>query len=60
MYMALTEFLATLSLNAGVWAISVVASMAVTAVVLYFFWDLVWRAVSAVGRAYGSSRHNSR
>jgi hypothetical protein len=32
--------------------------MAVTAVVLYFFWDLVWRGVSLAGRAIGSRRQN--
>jgi uncharacterized membrane protein len=58
MYLALSEFLVSLSGNSIVWAISVVAAMAVTAVVLYFFWDLVWRGVSLAGRAIGSRRQN--
>ncbi len=56
MYLILTDFLVALSGNAGIWAVSVVALMAVTAVGLFVFWDLVGRAVSLTARVCGSIR----
>ncbi len=46
MYQALIEFLLELSRHKILWAVCVIAAMAVTAVVLYFFWDLVGRGVA--------------
>ena len=46
-----TDFLLMLRDHTVLWAIAVIASMAITAVVLYFFWDLVGRAISLVSRA---------
>ncbi len=58
MCQAISDFLVRLSGNSGLWAISVVASMAVTAVTLYLFWDLVARAVSLTARVYSSLRRD--
>jgi hypothetical protein len=58
MYLALSDFLVALSANAGVWAISVVAAMAVTAVALFIFWDLVGRVVSLTAQVYSSIRRD--
>ena len=46
MYELLSEFLVRLSGSPGLWAVSVIAAMAVTAVALYVFWDLVGRVVA--------------
>ena len=54
MYQALSEFLLELSRHKILWAVCVIAAMAVTAVVLYFFWDLVARGV-ALARPRGRS-----
>ena len=59
MYQAFTEFLLELSRNRILWAVCVIAAMAVTAVVLYFFWDLVGRGV-ALARLGGRSPANNR
>ena len=48
MYEAFSEFLVRLSSQGALWAVSVILAMAVTAVVLYVFWDLVGRGVSLV------------
>ena len=48
MYEAFSEFLVRLSGNTVLWAVFVIAAMAVTAVALYIFWDLVGRGVSLV------------
>jgi hypothetical protein len=48
MYEAFSEFLVRLSGNTVLWAVCVIAAMAVTAVALYVFWDLVGRVVSLV------------
>ena len=60
MYEAFVEFLVRLSGNAVLWAVCVIATMAVTAVALYLFWDLVGRGVSLVrpgGRAQNAGRN---
>lgn len=59
MYQALSEFLLELSRNRILWAACVIATMAVTAVVLYVFWDLVARGV-ALARPRGRSSAGSR
>ena len=59
MYQALSEFLLELSRHKILWAVCVIAAMAVTAVVLYFFWDLVARGV-ALARPRGRSSSDSR
>ena len=59
MYEALSEFLLELSRHRILWAVCVIAAMALTAVVLYFFWDLVARGV-ALARPRGRPPANSR
>ena len=59
MYQAFTEFLLELSRNRILWAVCVIAAMATTAVVLYFFWDLVGRGV-ALARPRGPSPADNR
>lgn len=56
MYEALTEVLAGLSGNPALWAVAVIAAMAVTAVALYGFWDLVGRGVALATRAWQARR----
>ncbi len=48
MYEAFSEFLARLSGQGALWAVSVILAMAITAVALYVFWDLVGRGISLV------------
>lgn len=59
MYQALSEFLLELSRQKILWAVCVIATMAVTAVILYFFWDLVGRGV-ALARPRGRSQSSQR
>ncbi|MCY4418179.1 MAG: hypothetical protein OXE87_17975 [Chloroflexi bacterium] len=47
----LLEILNVLRGYSVVWAVAVIAAMAVTAVALYVFWDLVGRGISLVARA---------
>ncbi len=47
----LLEILNVLRGYSVVWAVVVIAAMAVTAVALYAFWDLVGRGISLVARA---------
>ena len=47
----LLEILNVLRGYSVVWAVVVIAAMAVTAVTLYVFWDLVGRGISLVARA---------
>ena len=47
----LLEILNVLRGYSVVWAVVVIAAMAVTAVALYVFWDLVGRGISLVARA---------
>ena len=56
MYEAFSEFLVRLSGQGALWAVSVILAMAITAVVLYVFWDLVGRGVSLV-RPGGRNRN---
>ena len=56
----IAEFLVMLSGLTVVWAVSVCAAMAVTAVILYFFWDLVGRGISLVSRALNIDRSRQR
>ncbi len=46
----LLEILNVLRGYSVLWAVVVIAAMAVTAVVLYVFWDLVGRGISVVAR----------
>ncbi len=59
MYQALSEFLLELSRHRILWAVCVIAAMAVTAVTLYVFWDLVARGV-ALARPRGRSSADNR
>ena len=59
MYQALSEFLLELSRHRILWAVCVIAAMAVTAVTLYVFWDLVARGV-ALARPRGRSPADRR
>ena len=60
MYQAFAEFLLELSRHRILWAVCVIAAMAVTAVTLYFFWDLVGRGVAlARPRGRSSDDHHS-
>ena len=59
MYQALSEFLLELSRHKILWAVCVIAAMAVTAVLLYVFWDLVARGV-ALARPRGRSPADGR
>lgn len=56
MYQSFGEFLLLWSARPELWAVSVIALMAVTAVALYFFWDLVGRAVSLGARRWNRRR----
>ena len=56
MYQSFGEFLLLWSARPELWAVSVIALMAVTAVALYFFWDLVGRAVSIGARRWNRRR----
>ena len=47
----LLEILNVLRGYSVLWAVVVIAAMAVTAVTLYVFWDLVGRGISLVARA---------
>jgi hypothetical protein len=46
----LLEILDVLRSYSVLWSVVVIAAMAVTAVVLYVFWDLVGRGISLVAR----------
>ena len=59
MYQALSEFLLELSRHKILWAVCVIAAMAITAVSLYVFWDLVARGV-ALARPRGRSPSDRR
>lgn len=48
MYQAISEFLLELSRHKILWSVCVIAAMAITAVILYVFWDLVGRGVALV------------
>ena len=56
----LLEILNVLRGYSVVWAVAVIAAMAVTAVVLYVFWDLVGRGISLVARALNVGRPRRR
>ena len=58
MYEAFSEFLVRLSGQGALWAVTVILAMAVTAVALYVFWDLVGRGVSLV-RPGGRERNTA-
>ncbi len=55
-----SEFLVTLSGETVLWAVAVIAAMAVTAAFLYVFWDLVGRGISLAARALNSGRDGRR
>ena len=59
MYQAFAEILLELSRHKILWAVCVIAAMAITAVILYLFWDLVGRAVALL-RPRGRSPVNQR
>ena len=46
----IAEILTELRSHTVLWAIIVIAAMAVTAIALYVFWDLVGRGISLVAR----------
>lgn len=55
-----SEFLLALSDKTVLWAVTVIAAMAVTAVLLYVFWDLVGRGISLVMRVLNVGRDEQR
>ena len=58
MYQTLTQFLLEISsARPELWSLTVIALMAVTAVALYFFWDLVARAVALAARIWQRGRN---
>ena len=59
MYQVLSEFLLELSRHKILWAVCVIAAMAITAVTLYVLWDLVARGV-ALARPRGRSPADRR
>lgn len=57
MYQTLLQLLLQLSdARPDLWSLSVIALMAITAVALYFFWDLVARAVTLAVRIWNRGR----
>lgn len=57
MYQALLQLLLQLSdARPELWSLSVIILMAITAVALYFFWDLVARAVTLAARIWNRGR----
>ena len=57
MYQTLLQFLLQLSdARPELWSLAVIALMALTAVALYFFWDLVARAVTLAARIWNRGR----
>lgn len=60
MYQTFGEFLLRLSAHSELWAVVVIAMMAVTAVALYLFWDVVGRAVSLGARLWNGRTGNGR
>ena len=57
MYQALLQLLLQLSdARPELWSLSVIIMMAITAVALYFFWDLVARAVTLAARIWNRGR----
>lgn len=60
MYQTLLQFLLELSgARPELWSLTVIALMALTAVALYFFWDLVARAVTLAVRIWQRRRSRS-
>ena len=57
MYQTLLQLLLQLSdARPELWSLSVIILMALTAVALYFFWDLVARAVTLAARIWNRGR----
>ena len=56
MYQTFGEFLLRLSAHSELWAVFVIGMMAVTAVLLYLFWDGVGRGVSLGARLWNGRR----
>ena len=55
-----SEFLLALSGQTVLWAVAVIAAMAITAALLYGFWDLVGRGIALVARALNVGRDERR
>ena len=55
-----SEIVVELRNYAVLWAVVVIAAMAVTAVALYVFWDLVGRGISLVARALNIGQSGQR
>ena len=51
-----SEILVELRSYTVLWAVLVIVAMAVTAVVLYVFWDLVGRGISLMARTLNAGR----
>ncbi|MYC33944.1 MAG: hypothetical protein F4X64_12320 [Chloroflexi bacterium] len=56
----IAEILIELRNHTVLWAIIVIAAMAVTAIALYVFWDLVGRGISLVARALNIGQPGQR
>ena len=55
-----SEILVDLRSYTVLWAVLVIVAMAVTAVVLYVFWDLVGRGISLMARTLNVGRPGRR
>ena len=60
MPVVISEILVALQSYTVLWAILVIAAMAITAVVLYGFWDLVGRGISLVARMLNGGQPRRR
>ena len=60
MPLVISDILVELRNHTVLWAILVIAAMAVTAVVLYVFWDLVGRSISLIARTLNAGRPGRR
>ena len=56
----ISEILVDLRSHTVLWAVLVIVAMAVTAVVLYVFWDLVGRGISIIARTLNPGRPGRR
>ncbi len=57
---AVADFLISLTEHKLLWSVSVIVAMAVTAAVLYTFWDMVGRAITLVTRTLSRGRAGDR
>ena len=56
----LSEIFIVLRSNPVLWAVAMIAAMAVTAMALYVFWDLVGRGISLVANVFNAGQPKRR